>query len=76
MQLAGNSRINDRVLGAQRRFALVTHQPLESLVEQLQRAGVTPFRAIADEAFGRSLLLRDPDGLPVQVNEHHEELYT
>jgi catechol 2,3-dioxygenase-like lactoylglutathione lyase family enzyme len=27
-------------------------------------------RGIADEAFGRSLVLRDPDGLRLQVNEH------
>jgi catechol 2,3-dioxygenase-like lactoylglutathione lyase family enzyme len=27
-------------------------------------------RGIADEAFGRSLVLRDPNGLAIQVNEH------
>jgi hypothetical protein len=32
-------------------------------------------RPIADEAFGRSLLLRDPDGLTLQVNEHDHELH-
>jgi predicted lactoylglutathione lyase len=57
-------------------LTLVTHDPLETLVERLQRAGIQPARAIADEAFGRSLLLHDPDGLPVQINQHDEELYT
>jgi predicted lactoylglutathione lyase len=65
-------------VGTNRRvdLTLVTHQPLEALVEQLNRAGVRPTRSITDEAFGRSLLLHDPDGLPVQVNEHNTELYT
>ena len=27
-------------------------------------------RGIADEAFGRSLVLRDPNGLAIQVNAH------
>ena len=27
-------------------------------------------RGIADEAFGRSLVVRDPDGLEIQINEH------
>ncbi len=57
-------------------LTLVTHEPLEKLVEQLNRAGITPKRGVADEAFGRSLLLYDPDGLPVQINEHDVELYT
>jgi predicted lactoylglutathione lyase len=57
-------------------LALVTHDPLETLVKQLHDAGVQPARGIADEAFGRSLLLHDPDGLPIQVNEHDIELYT
>jgi catechol 2,3-dioxygenase-like lactoylglutathione lyase family enzyme len=32
-------------------------------------------RPIADEAFGRSFVLRDPDGLTLQVNEHDRELH-
>jgi hypothetical protein len=27
-------------------------------------------RGIADEAFGRSIVLRDPNGLAIQVNAH------
>jgi hypothetical protein len=29
-----------------------------------------------DEAFGRSLVVTDPDGLEIQINEHDHELYT
>ena len=32
-------------------------------------------RGIADEAFGRSIVLQDPNGLQIQVNEHDRELY-
>jgi hypothetical protein len=31
---------------------------------------ITPARGIADEAFGRSLVIKDPNGLAIQVNEH------
>jgi catechol 2,3-dioxygenase-like lactoylglutathione lyase family enzyme len=31
-------------------------------------------RGIADEAFGRSLVLRDPNGLAIQVNSHDPTL--
>ena len=31
-------------------------------------------RGIADEAFGRSLVLRDPNGSAIQVNEHDPTL--
>lgn len=42
---------------------------------QLQAAGVAVEHEIADEAFGRSLRLRGPDGLPLQINEHDPDLY-
>ena len=51
-------------------LALVADEPLEGL------AGAAPLaRGIADEAFGRSLVLRDPNGLEIQVNEHDPDLY-
>jgi catechol 2,3-dioxygenase-like lactoylglutathione lyase family enzyme len=56
-------------------LAFVSTQPLEGVVEQLQTRGLSP-EGIVDEAFGRSFLIRDPDGLPIQINEHQEELYT
>jgi catechol 2,3-dioxygenase-like lactoylglutathione lyase family enzyme len=46
-------------------LALVSEEPLERVAEL-----VPPHRGIADETFGRSLLVRDPNGLTIQVNEH------
>lgn len=46
-------------------LAMVSEERLERVAEL-----VPPHRGIADEAFGRSLILRDPNGLQIQVNEH------
>jgi catechol 2,3-dioxygenase-like lactoylglutathione lyase family enzyme len=46
-------------------LALVANGPLEEVA-----AMVEPYRGIADEAFGRSLVVQDPNGLKIQVNEH------
>lgn len=51
-------------------LSMVAEQPLERLAEIS-----APARGIADEAFGRSLVLQDPNGLQIQVNEHDRELY-
>jgi catechol 2,3-dioxygenase-like lactoylglutathione lyase family enzyme len=52
-------------------LALVTQDALEHVEA---RFGGALARPIADEAFGRSLILRDPDGLEIQVNEHDRSL--
>ncbi|QSB16821.1 VOC family protein [Natronosporangium hydrolyticum] len=57
-------------------LAFVCPGPLEELAQRLALAGFATRRGIADEAFGRSLVVADPDGLLIQVNEHDEELYT
>lgn len=41
----------------------------------LQSAGLNIPEFILDEGFGRSAVLHDPDGTPVQLNEHLPELY-
>jgi catechol 2,3-dioxygenase-like lactoylglutathione lyase family enzyme len=46
-------------------LALVSKEPLERVAEI-----VAPHRGIADEAFGRSLVVQDPNGMKIQVNEH------
>lgn len=51
-------------------LSMVAEQPLERLAEVSAVA-----RGIADEAFGRSIILQDPNGLQIQVNEHDRELY-
>ena len=57
-------------------LAMVAHIPLEDLLERLDAAGIHPARNISDEAFGRSFLVLDPDGLPIQINEHDPEFYS
>jgi catechol 2,3-dioxygenase-like lactoylglutathione lyase family enzyme len=52
-------------------LALVAQDALEHVEE---RFGGALARPIADEAFGRSLILRDPEGLEIQVNEHDRSL--
>lgn len=46
-------------------LAFVSEEPLERIAEV-----VAPYRGIADEAFGRSLVVQDPNGIKIQVNEH------
>lgn len=50
--------------------------PLAVLVQKLRKAGVPLYRGVADEAFGRSVVVKDPDGLLIQITEHDPELYT
>jgi catechol 2,3-dioxygenase-like lactoylglutathione lyase family enzyme len=51
-------------------LSMVAEQPLEGIAELAPVA-----RGIADEAFGRSLVLEDPNRLRIQVNEHDRELH-
>jgi len=57
-------------------LSLATTEPLEHVREALVNAGVTSAGPVMDEAFGRSLIVTDPDGLEIQINEHDHELYT
>jgi catechol-2,3-dioxygenase len=63
-------RVDELPPGGRIEMSLVATEPLEDLVARLDTAGVGIERGIQDETFGRSILLRDPDGNPVQVNEH------
>ncbi len=56
--------------GSQVGFALLADRPLEDVAAALDEAGVALSRGIADETFGRSMVVRDPDGLAIQINEH------
>lgn len=56
-------------------LAMTAHKKLETVVAELTEAGIAMTHEIADEAFGRSLIIRDPDGLGIQINEHDPELY-
>jgi predicted lactoylglutathione lyase len=57
-------------------LCFVATEPLETVYQRIKRAGVKPIGNIVDEAFGRSFVVRDPDGLSIQINEHDAELYT
>lgn len=52
-------------------LSLVTAEPLEAVLLRLGDHGIEAKQGIQDETFGRSIVLQDPDGTPVQVNEHH-----
>lgn len=57
-------------------LALESQEALDGLQERLIEAGVQLERVVTDEAFGYSLVVRDPDGLHIQINQHDPELYT
>lgn len=57
-------------------LCFVSTEPLETLVARFTAAGTPLARPITDEAFGRSLVVQDPDGLRIQINEQDPELYT
>ncbi len=44
--------------------------PLEDVLTQLGEADITPSGEICDQPFGRSVTVKDPDGLVIQINEH------
>ena len=43
---------------------------LDRYADGLKAAGIELARPIQEEPFGRSLVIQDPDGLLIQVNEH------
>jgi len=51
-------------------LSLIADEPLEQVAARL-----TPHQAIADEPFGRSVVVADPDGTLIQVNEHDPTRY-
>jgi catechol 2,3-dioxygenase-like lactoylglutathione lyase family enzyme len=56
-------------------LAFVSDEPLETVAASLAAAGF-PVEALVDEAYGRSLRVRDPEGVLVVINEHNRSLYT
>jgi catechol 2,3-dioxygenase-like lactoylglutathione lyase family enzyme len=57
-------------------LTFVADEPLEDVERRLRSAGFPPEGTIVDQAWGRSLLVRGPDGAVVQVDEQDSELYT
>ena len=56
-------------------ISLVADEPLRSLADRLEEAGVEAVQPVLDESFGYSMVIRDPDGLPIQINQHDTDLY-
>lgn len=50
-------------------LGLVADRPLEQIIDAMAGHNIA-VGAIETQSFGRSVNLRDPDGLLVQVNEH------
>jgi catechol 2,3-dioxygenase-like lactoylglutathione lyase family enzyme len=49
-------------------------EPLEQVVDRLRQNGYELATEIADESFGRSFTIRDPEGLLIQINENDYDL--
>jgi hypothetical protein len=54
----------------------VADEPLEGVERRLLEAGFPPDGTIVDQEWGRSLLVRAPDGTVIQIDEQDRELYT
>jgi catechol 2,3-dioxygenase-like lactoylglutathione lyase family enzyme len=61
-----------RDLAARVELALVATAPLEEIVAAFAGRGVDV--PIVDQPYGRTITLVDPDGLPITVNEHDQDL--
>ena len=66
----GIHHVAERPDGSYLELSIVSPEPLESVIARLEAAGIDIAEGIIEQPFGRSFLLRDPDGAPVQVNEH------
>ena len=66
----GVHAVDEQRKGSGVELSFVATEPLDQVVSRLEASGVAIERGLQDETFGRSILLRDPPGNPVQVNEH------
>jgi catechol 2,3-dioxygenase-like lactoylglutathione lyase family enzyme len=57
-------------------LCFASREPLGDVVDRLAASGVPIERPIVDESFGRTVIVRDPDGLLIQIGELDPELYT
>ena len=54
----------------------IVEEPLEALERRLRAAGFPPQGTVVDQEWGRSLFVRAPDGMVIQIDEQDPELYT
>lgn len=51
------------------KLAFLATEPLEDIAGRLEAVGMPVQRGIAEERFGRSMVVRDPDGLLIHIDE-------
>jgi len=56
--------------------SFIAEEPLEVLERRLRAAGFPPEGTVVDQEWGRSLFVRAPDGIVIQIDEQDPELYT
>lgn len=56
-------------------LAFVAQESLYEVEARCRANRIPVERVVTDERFGRSMVVRDPDGLLIQINEHDTELY-
>jgi catechol 2,3-dioxygenase-like lactoylglutathione lyase family enzyme len=56
-------------------LGFVADEPLDAIERRLRAAGFPPEGEVLDREWGRSLLVRGPDGMIVQVDEQDRDLY-
>ncbi len=56
-------------------LSIISDESLEVIAERLTAAGFNPTGPI-DESWGRSMSVRDAEGMLIQINEHDPDLYT
>ncbi len=52
-------------------ISMATAAPLEDLISEFDEIANNLREDITKQPFGRSIIITDPDGLPIQINEHH-----
>jgi catechol 2,3-dioxygenase-like lactoylglutathione lyase family enzyme len=69
--------VDESELGAAGRIelALVATERLELVQLRLEAVGILVPEGIVTEPFGRSMVVSDPDGLRIQINEHDATKY-
>ena len=56
-------------------LALIATEQLEVVQQRLGSVGIAVPEGIVTQPFGRSMVVTDPDGLRIQINEHDASKY-
>lgn len=66
----GVHHVTERPVDSNVVLSLIAEGSLDEELIRLEESGIAIARGIQDEPFGRSLVVLDPDGGAVQINEH------